>query len=79
MMQTVIGQFIARTLLDAPTHVIDADDDLLTSGLVDSLGIMSLVFFLEQQYGVQIPPGDVTLEHFGTLRAIERYLQSRNP
>jgi acyl carrier protein len=79
MMQTVIGQYIATDLLNAPGRTIAADDDLLTSGLVDSMGIMSLVFFLEQRYGVQIPPGDVTIEHFGTLQSIERYLVSRTP
>ena len=76
MMQTVIGQYIATDLLNTPDRSIGADDDLLTSGLVDSMGIMSLVFFLEQQFSVQIPPGDVTIEHFGTVRAIERYVTS---
>jgi acyl carrier protein len=75
-MQTTISQFIATDLLSQPDRIIAGEDDLLTSGLVDSMGIMSLVFFIEQQYDVQIPPGDVTIEHFGTVRAIESYVET---
>jgi acyl carrier protein len=76
---TRIAQFIASELLNDPTRRLELDTDLLTSGLVDSMGIMSLVFFIEEEFGVQIPPGDVTIEHFGTLRAIEAFIASRSP
>lgn len=76
MTHDVIGQFIATDLLSQPDRIIAPDADLLISGLVDSMGIMALVFFLEQRFNVQIPPGDVTIENFGTLQAIERYLAS---
>lgn len=79
MTQHEIGQFIATELLSLPDRIIGPDDDLLTSGLVDSMGIMALVFFLEQRFDVQIPPGDVTIENFGNLRSIDRYLASLTP
>ncbi len=74
MIQSVVGRFVATDLLNEPDRIIGADDDLLTSGLVDSMGIMTLVFFLEQHFAVQIAPGDVTIENFGSLHAIERYV-----
>lgn len=79
MIQTAISQFIATDLLSEPDRIIAVDDDLLTSGLVDSMGIMALVFFIEQRLNVKIEPGDVTIENFGSLRAIERYLASITP
>jgi acyl carrier protein len=74
MIKTTLATYIANHLLNEPERSIGDDDDLLTGGLVDSMGIMSLVFFIEQEFGVAVAPGDVTIEHFGTLRAIERYL-----
>ena len=79
MTQHAIGQYIATELLSTPDRIIGEDEDLLTGGLVDSMGIMTLVFFIEQHYDVQIAPGDVTIENFGTLRAIDRYLASLTP
>jgi len=55
------------------------DDDLLTSGLVDSLGMMSLVAFIEEQFGVAVPPEDVTLETFSTsLRSRPTWRRARS-
>ena len=56
---------------------LDADDDLLGSGLVDSLGVMRLIHFIESRYDVTVPPDDVTIENFMTARTIVTYLGSR--
>jgi acyl carrier protein len=53
------------------------DDDLLGSGLVDSLGVMRLIGFIEQELGIKVPPGDVTIEHFMTVGHVCTYLESR--
>lgn len=67
--------FIARELIRGGDHQLEADDDLLSSGLVDSLGVMRLIHFLEERYRVSVPPEDVTLENFMTVRAIAGYLE----
>ncbi|MCA9050516.1 MAG: acyl carrier protein [Planctomycetaceae bacterium] len=54
-----------------------ADDDLLTSGLIDSLGVMRLVSFIESEFSVTVPPQDVTLENFATVSSIARYVTNR--
>lgn len=71
-------KFVASELLrDPPAVPLQAEDDLLGSGLVDSLGVVRIVTFLEKQYGVTVPPEDVRIEHFLTVRQIASYLDSR--
>ncbi len=53
---------------------IGLDEDILLSGLIDSLGIVALVSQLEEMSGTQIPPQDVRLENFQSVRAIGAYL-----
>jgi acyl carrier protein len=53
------------------------DEDLLGGGLLDSLGVMSLVFFIERELGVRVPPEDVTIENFQTLERIDAYVARR--
>lgn len=53
---------------------LQPDDDLLESSLVDSLGIMRLVSFIETHYEVALPAADVTVQNFQTIRAITAYL-----
>lgn len=79
-MKERIARYIAEELLNLDPRdgrVIAPDEDLLGSGLVDSLGIMSLVFFVEQEAVLEIPPEDVTIENFQTIDAIDGYLARR--
>ena len=76
--QNTLIDFIAKDLLkDRPDLVLKPDDDLLSSQWVDSLGVMRIVAFLEQQYAVTIPPTDVTIENFINVRTIVAYLEKR--
>lgn len=71
--------FIETELLSGAQGVqLGYDDDLLLSGLVNSLGIMRLVTFTQDRFGVQIPIEDVTIEHFQTIDAIAQYLRARS-
>ena len=51
------------------------EDDLLEDSIVDSLGIMRLVAFIESTYGFAVPAEDVTIEHFISVNAIADYLE----
>lgn len=49
----------------------------MISGLVDSIGVMRLVGFIEKNLEITIPPKDVTLENFGNVNTIVSYLDSQ--
>lgn len=55
---------------------IVASEELLTGGLIDSLGLMSVVESVEKALGRKVPPADITIDNFNSLAAIER-LQAR--
>jgi acyl carrier protein len=69
-----ILNFISETLLGGKT--VSATDDLLLSGLLDSLAVMSLVAFLEKEGNVQIPAQDLTIENFASVKDISTYLST---
>ena len=56
---------------------LDADDDLLGKGIVDSLGVTELIAFLEDRYRIDIRSEDVIPENFRTLAKIEAFVDSR--
>ncbi len=73
--ETDIQNFVSQSLLNGRT--IAADEDLLLSGLLDSLGVMTLVAHLEQQLDSVIPAQDITMENFTSVKTISNYLASR--
>jgi acyl carrier protein len=73
-----IRTFIVERLAPATgrTH-LDDDDDLIDSGVVDSLGIFQLVAFLEEKFGVVIADSEITPDNFATIARIERLVAER--
>lgn len=78
-MTNALTKYISDELLGTRVKTaVSADDDLLTSGLLDSLGIMRLVWFIEQEFVVEVPAEDVTIENFQTVSKIVAYLERRS-
>ena len=76
-MTETITQYIEKEILSGQGNIqLAADEDLLTTGLIDSLGIMKLIAFLEERFAVTIPPEDMTIENFLTVQTIENYIDS---
>ena len=73
-----VGDFIESELLPGKgTGALAPDDDLLAKGLVDSHGVMELVGFIEERYGITVRDEDLTPENFQSLTSIEQYVDSR--
>lgn len=73
-----ITKFIANELLGgADAASVDADENLLMSGQVDSVGMMRLVAFIEEVFGTAVPPEDFTIENFKSINTIAAYVHSR--
>ena len=73
MTKEVIRRFVVADLLDG--EEVDDGEDLLLSGLVDSMGVMRLVAFMEEEFNLSIPPQDVTIENFSSLDTLADYLE----
>ena len=73
--KSVISDFICEKLLN--NRSIESDENLLLSGLLDSLGIVKLMLFLEEKFSITIPPQDVTITNMASVDAIVGYLDKR--
>jgi len=66
-----IMSFIREELLFEDTNRELTDDTpLLGNDLIDSLGLMELVAFLEREFEVEIDDADIKAEHFRTVADI---------
>ena len=59
------------------TGNLAATDDLIESEILDSLGIMKLILFLENTYAVKISDEDLTLENFSSIMSINSLLERK--
>lgn len=54
------------------------DDDVIPElGILDSPGVIELIVWLEQRFGIEIPDEDATIESVGSIRAIVTFVSAR--
>lgn len=70
----MIAAFIAEELIGDPGVDVDVEQNLISDGSLDSVGVMRLVAHLETEFGMTIPPTDLVPEHFRTIRLMVDYL-----
>jgi acyl carrier protein len=76
-MESVVNDYLSRELVSKPELLpLKNDTPLLETGILDSLSVLQLVLFLEQQFGVVVAPEDLIPENFGTVDAICAYLRA---
>ena len=71
-----ICEFVREEILLDDSQALDGDTPLL-GGVMDSLGLLQLVAFLEEQYEVEIDDADMVAQHFRTPADISRFVQSK--
>jgi methoxymalonate biosynthesis acyl carrier protein len=59
------------------TGKLGSNDDLIESEILDSLGIMKLILFLENNYAVKISDDDLTLENFSSIMTINSLIEKK--
>jgi 2-hydroxymuconate-semialdehyde hydrolase len=68
--QFVIEYLRSRSVTRSVSEALDGESRLMELGVLDSLGLMSLVSHVEQAYGFTLPDADFVPENFETPRSI---------
>jgi acyl carrier protein len=75
--QALIIKYIRENLLNGKGEIeLSPEDDLLGSGILDSMGVMRLVGFVEETFNIKVPPEDIVIENFMDVQAITKYVES---
>lgn len=66
-------EVIKNTMLEN----FDDDMDLIESGVLDSLAIMALSGFIEQEFSITVESDDIVPENFRSVKTIVRYIEKK--
>ena len=73
----LIHKFIKQRFPLASSKDLKPDLSLLDSGIVDSLGVLDLVGFIEEQFGIEAQDEDLVPENFDSIDALTRFVEER--
>jgi acyl carrier protein len=71
----LIKKFIVTEFLtDVAADELPSDYDLLANGVIDSLGLLKVVAWLEQEFRVEVGDLDISPDNFRTVAAIQSFI-----
>ena len=59
------------------SQAIDSNTDLLGLGLLDSIGLVGLIAFVEEQFGIPLADDDIAPELFETPQTIAHFVEAK--
>lgn len=75
--QLVRGCVHSLMLVDDEQPAPADDADLLRGGLIDSLGVMEIVAFLEETFDIEVDDQDIVPDNFCSVAEITRYVAEK--
>ena len=53
------------------------DTSFLEKGIIDSTGILEMIFFLEQQFGIKVSDKELIPENLDSVNNVVRFVQAK--
>lgn len=74
--QTITKFLVDEFLPDVPADSLAADYDLLAGGVLDSLGLLKVIVWLEDRFDVVLDDVEIEPDNFRTVAAINAFVRS---
>ena len=73
-----LRQFFQDEILKStPPENFDDDFNLIENGILDSLAIMAISGYIEQEFGVLVGSDDIIPDNFNSVKAIAAYIDRK--
>jgi acyl carrier protein len=72
-----IRGYIVENILFGEGRMLEADTSLHHGGIVDSMGMLEIITFVEERFGIKVADSDMVPENFGTLRRLSGYVEKK--
>ncbi len=73
-----IRHFILGKFPLARRRAVRDEDNLLQGGVLDSLGVLDLVAFVENEFGIQVSDEELLPENFQTIISLAAFVYSKS-
>ena len=63
--------------LQAPPEAVGIDYPLIANQVIDSMGILQVVSFLESEFSIAVDDEELVVDHFGSISSIVRLVDAK--
>lgn len=59
---------------DLGIETLSEEDDLLEQGIIDSMGIMNVIAFMEENFEIAVEDQEIVPDNFQTIKNMEQFI-----
>jgi len=74
-----LKQFVIDNFLYGRQEELRDEDSFLENGIIDSTGVLELISFLEERFGLTLEETDLTPDNLDSIEKVTRLVESRLP
>jgi acyl carrier protein len=75
--QQIVEFITTNFLFDESSNALGEADSLLETGVIDSTGVLELVAFIEETYGIKIDDEEIVPENLDSIINIAAYISQK--
>lgn len=73
----ILSDYIANEFLEDKLEKVSYDDDILSTGIVDSMGMIRFISFIEKEFNIQVSSEDMTFDNFMNIEKITNFIKKK--
>jgi acyl carrier protein len=75
--QEAVRRFIVANFFVPEGSALADDDPLLEHGVVDSTGVLEIIRFVEETYGIKLEDDEIVPENLGSIARIAEFVERK--
>ena len=75
--QNDIRNYIIENILFGDEQKLEVGTPFQESGILDSIGFLEIITFLEEKFGIEIADNEVVPENLGSLQRISDFVEKK--
>ncbi len=74
---SIIKEFIIENFLFGDGENLEEDSSFMENGIIDSTGILELITFLEEKFGISVQDDELIPDNLDSLNNVVGYLERK--
>jgi acyl carrier protein len=75
---TTIEQKLREYIRETTSTDVDSETPLVEQGIIDSMGVMDLIAFIQTSFHIEFTDDDLTADNFQNINTIARLTESKD-
>jgi acyl carrier protein len=75
--ERTVREFVIKNFIFEDDGSLTPEISFLDSGIIDSTGVLELITFVEETYGIKVEDHEIVPEHLDSIRNVTSFVKRR--